>query len=52
MDIRPFIEHAKVRALAKTAGIQTILPANYGVTGVRQDTGGNVVITGGTGPRH
>ena len=41
---------AKVHELVKTAGIQTILPINYGVTGVRQDVGGNVVITGGTGP--
>ncbi len=39
-----------VRDIAKTAGIQAILPVNYGVTGVRQDVGGNVVITGGTGP--
>ncbi len=41
---------ARVQDVVKTAGIQTILPVNYGVTGVRQDTGGNVVITGGTGP--
>jgi hypothetical protein len=61
-QIRPIVErlesidllstihgHAKVRDVAQTAGIQTILPMNYGVTGVRQDVGGNVVITGGTG---
>ena len=41
---------ARARDVAKTAGIQSILPLNYGVTGVRQDVGGNVVITGGTGP--
>ena len=41
---------AQVHDVTKTAGIQTILPINYGVTGVRQDVGGNVVITGGTGP--
>ena len=41
---------ARVHDVVKTAGIQTILPINYGVTGVRQDVGGNVVITGGTGP--
>ena len=31
------------------AQIEQILPANYGVTGIRQDSGGNVLITGGTG---
>ena len=36
--------------VTQTAEIQAILPTNYGVTGVRQDTMGNVVITGGTGP--
>ena len=41
---------ASAREAAKSAGIQSILPLNYGVTGVRQDVGGNVVITGGTGP--
>jgi hypothetical protein len=41
---------ARVHDVVKTAGIQTILPVNYGVTGVRQDVGGNVVTTGGTGP--
>lgn len=30
------------------AQIQQILPFNYGVTGVRQDTGGNTLLTGGT----
>jgi MYXO-CTERM domain-containing protein len=30
------------------AQIQSILPAHYGVTGIRQDSGGNVLITGGT----
>ncbi len=40
---------ARARDVAKGEGIQTILPLNYGVTGVRQDVGGNVVITGGTG---
>ncbi len=41
---------AAVRDIAKTAGIRAILPTNYGVTGVRQDVGANVVLTGGTGP--
>jgi hypothetical protein len=40
---------ARAREAANSAGIQSILPLNYGVTGVRQDVGGNVVITGGTG---
>jgi len=31
------------------AQISPILPLNYGVTGIRQDSGGNVLITGGTG---
>ena len=31
------------------AQIEQIFPANYGVTGIRQDTGGNVLISGGTG---
>ncbi|MFZ4777718.1 MAG: PEP-CTERM sorting domain-containing protein [Terrimicrobiaceae bacterium] len=31
------------------AQIEQILPANYGVTGIRQDTGGNVLLSGGTG---
>ena len=31
------------------AQIEQILPANYGVTGIRQDSGGDVLITGGTG---
>ena len=43
-------EHASARGVAQTADIQSILPADYGVTGVRQDVGGNVVLTGGTGP--
>jgi hypothetical protein len=42
--------HDTVRESTTTAEIQTILPLNYGVTGVRQDFGSNVVITGGTGP--
>jgi hypothetical protein len=41
---------SKIAPVAKTARIQTILPVDYGVTGIRQDVGGNVVITGGTGP--
>jgi hypothetical protein len=41
--------HAKSLRAGTTAEIQTIFPVNYGVTGVRQDSGGNVVITGGTG---
>ncbi len=45
-----FHRGARVHDVVKTAGIQTILPVDYGVTGVRQDVGGNVVITGGTGP--
>jgi len=31
------------------AQIEQILPPNYGVTGIRQDSGGEVLITGGTG---
>ena len=31
------------------AQIQSIFPANYGVTGIRQDSGSNVLISGGTG---
>ena len=42
--------HASARGVAHTADIQSILPADYGVTGVRQDVDGNVVLTGGTGP--
>ena len=30
------------------AQIEQVLPVNYGITGVRQDTGGNILITGGT----
>ena len=42
--------HAAARGVVQTADIQSILPADYGVTGVRQDVDGNVVLTGGTGP--
>jgi hypothetical protein len=31
------------------AQIAQVLPANYGITGIRQDSGGNVIVTGGTG---
>ena len=31
------------------AQIQSIFPANYGVTGIRQASGGSVLISGGTG---
>lgn len=31
------------------AQIEQILPADYGVTGIRQDSGGNVLLSGGTG---
>ena len=30
------------------AQIEQVFPFNYGITGVRQDTGGNILITGGT----
>ena len=40
-------------AFATLAGLEAqitpILPFDYGVTGIRQDSGGNVLITGGTG---
>jgi hypothetical protein len=40
-------------ALATLGGLEAqitpILPPNYGVTGIRQESGGNVLITGGTG---
>jgi len=41
--------HTEAQKLTKTATIQTVLPVDYGITGVRQDVGGNVVVTGGTG---
>jgi len=35
---------------AETFSIETMLPFDYGVTGIRADTGNNVVMTGGIGP--
>lgn len=36
-------------AASQTVGITTMLPFDYGVTGIRADDGNDVVITGGTG---
>jgi len=33
---------------ALTAQIQAVLPPNYGITGVRPDSGGNYLVSGGT----
>jgi hypothetical protein len=35
---------------AETLSIETMMPFDYGVTGIRADAGNNVVITGGIGP--
>jgi hypothetical protein len=37
------------RAASQTVGITTMLPFDYGVTGIRADDGDDVVITKGTG---
>ncbi|QEH38774.1 hypothetical protein OJF2_73800 [Aquisphaera giovannonii] len=50
VHVHAMAAHRAAKAqVARSAGIQPILPLNYGVTGVRQDVGGNVLITGGTG---
>ena len=43
-------QNARAHNVVKTVGIQSILPINYRITGVRQDLGDNVVLTGRTGP--
>lgn len=42
--------HPAPATAGKSVGLQVVLPLNYGITGIRQDVGSNVVITGGTGP--